>query len=162
MIIERTRSHFILLTCILGLLHISSLIHDMLPELPDNQRKDAIDLVIPGINLQTLSPEQLHAFSTAYGIAPVALIAKAAEPAKTEELSAMSPRLIALVTTLQQSKGKILLTRNGKPEFADVQLGDKLFGFTVTEIDDSHVKLVNGEQQLRLEVFTKPKADTGQ
>lgn len=159
---ESALSRFLLGAGIVGVLHIGSLIHAMLPELPENRRNESVDIVLTGINPVTLSDEQLRVFSQAYGIAPVALIAKKAESEKVDLLPAMSPRLMALVTTMQSSKGKIALQRKGKTEFADVQLGDKLYEFTVTEIDDKKVKLVNGEQQLLLEVFTKPKAVIGQ
>lgn len=160
--LDQTFSRFLLLAGLLALLHITSVIHAMLPELPDNQRKESADLVLSGINPLSLSSEQLRAFSSAYGIAPVALIAKAAEAEKAEALSAMNPRLIAMVTTLQQSKGKILLQRNGKTEFVDVQLGDTLYEFKVVGIDDKKVRLVKGEQQLLLEVFKKPQSASGQ
>lgn len=159
---ESALARFMLGAAILGLLHIGSLIHAMLPELPENRRNESVDMVLRGINSVALSDQQLRTFSQAYGIAPVALIAKAAESAKVDLLPAMSPKLIALVTTMQSSKGKIALQRNGKTEFADVQLGDKLYEFTVTEIDDKKIKLVSGEQELLLEVFTKPKVVIGQ
>jgi hypothetical protein len=159
---ESALSRFLLGAGMVAVLHITSVIHAMLPELPENRRKESVDSVLSGINPVALSDQQLRIFSQAYGIAPVALIAKEAASEKVDLLPAMNPKLMALVTTMQVSKGKIALQRNGKTEFADVQLGDKLYEFTVTEIDDKKIKLVNGEQQLLLEVFTKPKAVIGQ
>lgn len=162
MTLSSTLSRFYLGATLLGLLHISSLIHAMLPDIPENRRTESDDMMLAQIDSETLPAEQLRAFSAAYGIEPVALVAKDAAAEKSEVLSEMNPKLIAMVTTLQTNKGKISLRRNGKDEFVDVRLGETLYEFTVTEIDEKTVTLVNGEQQLRLEVFAKPKAVPGQ
>ena len=160
--INSAASRFFLGATLLGLLHISSVIHAMLPDTPENRRNESVDMVLAGIEPETLQADQLRAFSAAYGIEPVALVVKEEATAKSEVLTDMNPKLIAMVTTLQTNKGKISLQRNGKDEFVDVRLGETLFEFTVTAIDEKTVRLVNGEQELLLEVFAKPKAVSGQ